>query len=181
MMHPDQKRLLAMAVLRKGKQLVPDRFPQPGEETTKVWADALGPTMEVLPHPELWELAVDIWAVDIVGDRMCTPREIRRAVTIARDRWESDPVRRPALDEARRGRVLEHDRQIAAGTRGEVLGYRRPAALEGGPARRPENVPLELSQEWRSIVGRFKTSESAGQTIPQDSPVRPPTGQLGAD
>lgn len=158
-MNKNQKLLLMTAVLRKGKTLVPDRFPQPNPETIKSWSDALDKLMESLPDVSLWEEAITVWSVELVGDRMATPRDIKHAVHVVRDRWEGDPVKSRVLADARAERQALHDRQIAEGIRGESIGYRPPAALGGSPERRPENVTSDAKARWRDIVGKFKTGE----------------------
>lgn len=86
---------VAAHILAKGKRLTPDRFPQAGPETAEVWAGALG--RRDFP-PALWSEAVTVWATEMVGDRMCTPRDLSRAALVVRDRWEGDPERAAALD-----------------------------------------------------------------------------------
>jgi hypothetical protein len=133
MFNPQQKRALAAAILAKGKALAPDRFPQPSPDSTKAWADALGSTFDSLPFTDLWEEAVLLWSTDLAGDRMVTPREIRHAALVIRDRWETRPARREILRARREAAVEERDRQLAAGTFASIRGYGAPSAL---PERR---------------------------------------------
>lgn len=93
---------LAKHILRKGKALAPDRFPQPSLEVAQAWAGAL--TSPEFP-PELWSEAVDLWATALVGERMCTPRDLIGAAYTVRDRWEGDPERAAILDELRVARA----------------------------------------------------------------------------
>ena len=93
---------LAKHILRKGKALVPDRFPQPSLEVAQAWAGAL--SSPEFP-PGLWSEAVDLWATTLVGERMCTPRDLIGAAYAVRDRWEGDPERARVLDELRAARA----------------------------------------------------------------------------
>lgn len=163
-MDEKQKYLLATAVIRRGKDLVPDRFPQPNPETIKAWAVALGQLMETLPNVELWEEAITVWSMELVGERMATPKEVKQAVYVVRDRWEADPRKSRVLAEARLRRQELHDRQIAEGTRGDAIGYKRPASLLPTPERSERNVPPDVRSRWRDIVGAFRNAP--------DQPVR---------
>lgn len=93
---------LAKHILRKGKALAPDRFPQPSLEVAEAWAGALG--RPEFP-PALWSEAVDLWATSLVGERMCTPRDLIQAAYVVRDRWEGDPEKAAVLDELRAARA----------------------------------------------------------------------------
>ena len=93
---------LAKHILRKGKALVPDRFPQPSLEVAQAWAGALA--SPEFP-PGLWSEAVDLWATTLVGERMCTPRDLIQAAYVVRDRWEGDPDKSRVLDELRAARA----------------------------------------------------------------------------
>lgn len=155
-MDEKQKYLLATAVIRRGKDLVPDRFPQPNPETIKAWAVALGQLMEALPNVELWEEAITVWSMELVGDRMATPKEVKKAVYVVRDRWEADPMKSRILAEARLRRQELHDRQIAEGTRAAAMGYRRPLALEREAERGSGRMPDTLRDAWRKAVQKAK-------------------------
>lgn len=126
MLTPQKKRALAVAILRKGKALTPDRFPQPSGETAQAWADALGRTFDSLPFPDLWEQAVVYWSSDMVSERMATPRDLRRAALIIRDQWEGHPVQRKVLAQARERRELERDQALRDGTFLALKGYESP-------------------------------------------------------
>ena len=155
-MDEKQKYLLATAVIRRGKDLVPDRFPQPNPETIKAWAVALGQLMEALPNVELWEEAITVWSMELVGDRMATPKEVKKAVYVVRDRWEADPMKSRILAEARLRRQELHDRQIADGTRAAAMGYRRPLALEREAERGSGRMPDTLRDAWRKAVQKAR-------------------------
>lgn len=155
-MTPEQKTALIVAVLRKGKAAVPDRFPQANAETTKSWLDMLSPVMDIFPIPELWEEAVNVWAVELVGDRIATPRELKQAVYVVRDRWEKIPEKSRVLEQRRLYRQELHDRQIADGTRAEAMGYRRPLALEREAERGSGRMPDALRGAWRKAVQKAK-------------------------
>lgn len=133
MFNPKQKRALAAAILNKGKTLAPDRFPQAGPDVAQAWADALGVTFDALPFTELWEEAVLLWSTELAGDRMVTPRDLRHAALVVRDRWDSHPARRDLLRARREAAVEERDQQLAAGTFAAIRGYGPPSAL---PERR---------------------------------------------
>lgn len=93
---------LAKHILRKGKALAPDRFPQPSLEVAEAWAGALG--RPEFP-PALWSEAVDLWATSLTGERMCTPRDLIQAALVVRDRWDAVPERAAVLDELRAARA----------------------------------------------------------------------------
>lgn len=99
---------VARAILTKGKALVPDRFPQPAREVAEVWAEALGTVS--LPW-QIWNDAVILWATERVGDRMCTPKDLREAAFIVRDRWEQVPEKAAILDKARQQRLDDNYRK----------------------------------------------------------------------
>lgn len=129
---------LAKNILRKGKALAPDRFPQPNIETAREWADALrGMSFPV----EVWPEAVLLWATELVGERMATPRELKRAAKLVVERWESNPVRREQLRAHREAEVAKRDRQIADGSFAAVRGYQPKALGEAAP------VDLDRIQE----------------------------------
>lgn len=159
-MTPEQKAALIVAVLRKGKAAIPDRFPQANAETTKSWLDMLSPVIDVFPIPELWEEAVNVWAVELVGDRMATPRELKQAVYVVRDRWEKVPEKARVLEQRRSHRQELHDRQIAEGTRAAAMGYRRPLALEREAERGSGRMPDTLRDAWRKTVQKAKRGGS---------------------
>ena len=86
---------VAKRILTVGKRLAPDRFPQPALEIAETWELALATVN--LP-PQVWEDAVLLWCTHLVGDRMCTPKDLIAAAYTVRDRWESDPQRRQILE-----------------------------------------------------------------------------------
>jgi hypothetical protein len=86
---------VAKRILTVGKRLAPDRFPQPALEIAETWELALATVN--LP-PQVWEDAVLLWCTELVGDKMCTPRDMIGAARTVRDRWESDPQRRQILE-----------------------------------------------------------------------------------
>lgn len=126
-MSTPQQRELAAYVLEYGKRLAPDRFPQPSAEVVDAWGDVLATVS--LP-PQVWPDAVKLWALELAGPRMVTPRDLKRAAYVVRDRWESDPVRKCELREYRQQRQELRDRQLAEGTFGQARGY-KPLRLEG--------------------------------------------------
>lgn len=144
-MSNNEKMTLAAAVLNRGKQLAPDRFPQASPETARAWAQALSGAFDALPV-QLWPEAVDAWATEFVGDRMATPKDLRDAAYVVRDRWENDHGRRQVLEAQREARRVERDHQLATGKFGQLRGYvpreQRVAEVEAGqvPA-----YPLESS------------------------------------
>lgn len=99
----------AFRVLWKGKQLVPDRFPQPSMEVMKAWAEALD---QVSLPEEIWGEAVTRWSLTVESDRMATPREIKASAFAVRDVWEQDPQKRLVLDQHRQGIIR---RKVEAG------------------------------------------------------------------
>ena len=128
-MTPQEKIELAGNVITYGRAVAPDRFPVPTEHVVTVWADVLGS----MSFPRgVWPEAVRLWATELTGERMCTPRDLKQAAKAVVLRWESDPVQRRVLAEHREARRVQRDRELAAGTFGEVRGYARPA-LEARP------------------------------------------------
>lgn len=127
-MSTPQQRELAAYVLEYGKRLAPDRFPQPSAEVVDAWGDVLATVS--LP-PQVWPDAVRLWALELAGPRMVTPRDLKQAAFAVRDRWESDPVRKRQLDAHRERLREERDAQLAAGTFGQIRSYKPLEA--GGP------------------------------------------------
>lgn len=124
-----EKLELAGAVLKFGKSIAPDRFPRVTEDAVGMWAEVLG---SINVPKGVWPEAVKLWATELAGERMCTPRDLKQAAKAVVLRWESDPVQRRVLAEHREARRVQRDRELAAGTFGEVRGYARPA-LEPRP------------------------------------------------
>lgn len=121
-MNEQEQLVLAAAVIELGKKLTPDRFPAPNEEVIKEWAIVLG---SINVPRDVWLDAVRLWATELAGEKMVTPRELKQAAKTVLDRWESDPVMKQQLD-ARRERLREErDRQLAAGTFGAARGHKR--------------------------------------------------------
>ena len=115
---------LTANLLRLGKQLAPDRFPQPSPETTEAWAMALD---RIYP-PKLWRDAIILYATQRVGERMCTPRDLLQAAADTVKRWESDPALNRELEEFRAQRMHTKYQQM--------LGDRyTPEAVPGPPPR----------------------------------------------
>lgn len=146
-MSTPQQRELAAYVLEYGKRLVPDRFPQPSAEIVDAWGDVLGG----IPLPlQVWPEAVKLWATELVGDRMVTPREMKRAAKLVIERWEHDPVRKHELAAHRERLRVERDRQLAEGTFGRARGY-RPREVEA-PVSQPS------VEDIRAIAGRLRAA-----------------------
>lgn len=141
---------LAAYVLQYGKRLAPDRFPSPSMEVVNAWASVLGNM--AFPR-EVWPEAVKLWATELVGERMVTPREMKRAAKMVVDRWEHVPERKAMLDEHREARRVERDRQLAAGTFGRERGY-RPRAVES-PSSQPS------VEDIRGIAERLRARRGA--------------------
>lgn len=137
---------MAANILRRGKQLAPDRFPKPDMETAQAWAGVLSTLFDNLPFAELWVETVDVWAMELAGDRMVTPKEIRQAAYTVRDRWEADPVKHGLLRKARELAREERDRQIAAGTFGQLRGH-KPRAVEPPKPDVPDFVKNIVSKK----------------------------------
>lgn len=134
MLTPQEKNNRTSKVLALGKALAPDRFPQPSREVAAAWAKALDRLYDSFAIEDMWLEAVTVWATELVGEKMITPRELKHAVYVVRDRWEADPVKREVLEADREARQLERDRQIEAGTFGQLRGYK--------PRQVPANNPL---------------------------------------
>ena len=143
----EEARELAANVLQYGKRLAPDRFPPPSVEAVDAWASIL----EGMPFPtEVWPEAVKLWATELVGDRMVTPREMKRAAKLVVERWEHDPVRKRELAAHRERLRMERDRQLAEGTFGRARGY-RPLEVEA-PVSQPS------VEDIRAIAGRLRAA-----------------------
>ena len=142
-----EKLELAGAVLKYGKSVAPDRFPRVSEDVVAVWADVLG---SMSFPPGVWPEAVRVWAGEMVGERMCTPADLKRAAKVVVGRWESDPSRRAVLEAHRERRRVERDRLLAEGRFGEVRGWSaravesRPVVSEGVLKRAREVVGAQL-------------------------------------
>ena len=128
-MTPEQKIELAGNVITYGKAVAPDRFPVPTEQVLAVWADVLG---SMSFPPGVWPEAVRLWASELAGERMCTPRDLKQAAKAVIARWESDPERKAVLARHREARRVQRDRELSEGTFGEVRGHARPV-LEARP------------------------------------------------
>lgn len=118
---------LGKYILAYGKNLAPDRFPKPTPEVAEAWGEVLSR----VPLPvQVWPEAVKVWASELVGDRMATPRELREAAYLVRDRWEDNPATREVLEAERDRRRELRDQQLRDGTFALERGYARPE----GPA-----------------------------------------------
>jgi len=101
-------RQLAARILRKGKNLAPDRFPAlPRDQAAaREMLDDWTGSLAVVNLPEqVWSDAVTLWATHLVSDRMVTPKDLVQAAYLVRDRWENDPTKRELLDAHRRARL----------------------------------------------------------------------------
>lgn len=126
MMTPQEKINKTSEILTLGKSLAPDRFPQPSKGAGAAWAKALDRLFDNM-HPDIWDEAVTLWAMELVGDRMVTPRDIKDAAYAVRDRWERDPLKAKILEDDRRKRQEQRDREIADGTFWAKRGFLRPS------------------------------------------------------
>lgn len=148
-MTPQEKLELAANILTRGKALTPDRFPKPDQATAQAWADALGKMFDSFPLG-IWPEAVTLWAMELVGDRMITPKELKSAAYSVRDRWEGDPVKSKILREVRQAREQARDRQLADGSFAALRGY-KPQRSESLP-----NPPRDVSQILKGIGKRVE-------------------------
>lgn len=155
MMDQRMKQAIATRVLGVGKRLAPDRFPNYllsdgtiNAELVNEWAEELG--TKNWP-PELWDEAVRVWVREIDHGKMVTSGEIMRAGKTVLSRWESDPVKGAQIRAHREHLREERDRQLAAGTFGEVRGYKAIASSE------KESVPApDTLMELRKNLARRK-------------------------
>lgn len=132
---------LTTRVLTRAAQLDRRRTPKLSPEGLEAWAE----TIARIPLPvEVWPEAVEVWALDMPDNGLLTPRDLRRAAFIVRDRWESRPNRRAVLVAWREERREERDRQLAAGTFAEMRGIpvRDYGPVRGIPA------PPEVRERW---------------------------------
>lgn len=134
----DGKINLAGQLLSRAKRLAPDRVPKPDRATAEAWASALDRLLDNFPLV-LWQEAVELWATELVGDRMITPKELKSAAFSVRDRWEATPAKREMLNHRRQQQQELRDRQLADGSFSALRGYVPPSrgAIEsqGQPAR----------------------------------------------
>ena len=127
-MTPEEQTILASNILRRGKLLAPDRFPQPSLEVSEAWGRVLG-SFNV--PAEIWAEAVDLWASKPGSTRMCIPGDILQAARDVRDRWERDPVR---------GEMLRKRR--------EAIRQARDAAIERGELKQINTMPSVGGLHW---------------------------------
>lgn len=120
---------LAAAILQRGKQLAPDRFPKPDRSTAEAWARALDRNYP----PALWEDAVYLWSTALVGERMCTPRELIEAAKHVVKRWEVDPSKRDVLEAYRHQALTANYKRIL------------------GPGFEPHRVPPPPTETQRAL------------------------------
>src|SRR5690625_646625 len=142
-MNEHEKLVLAGAVIDLGKNLTPDRIPAPNEDVIKEWAIVLG---SINVPRDVWLDAVRLWAVELAGDKMVTPRELKQAAKTVLSRWESDTVKRQKLNERRERLRDERDRQIKAGTFGALRGYKAIEVNDSEPAPVPDTL-MELRKD----------------------------------
>lgn len=152
----DEKIHLAANLLHRGKRLAPDRFPQPSRETVEDWALALSSLFDTMPR-EIWPEVIVVWASELVGDRMITIRELKQAAYITRDRWENDPQKREILNRLREERTAERDRQLAAGTFGQLRGYSSRQIEE--PRAPSQDTKRKIDEVLRSIGRTVKETK----------------------
>lgn len=145
MVNRAEKLELAGAVLKFGKSIAPDRFPRVSEDVVAVWADVLG---SISVPKGVWPEAVRLWATELAGDRMCTPRDLKLAAKAVIARWESDPERKAVLEGHREARRVQRDRELAEGRFGEVRGHSRPV-LEARPV-----VSGDVLEAVKAVVRR---------------------------
>lgn len=147
MSNVNPRTVLARRILEKGKDLVPDRFPQITDGVAFEWGEALASTFDRFP-PEIWPEVVRVWAMELAGERMATPGELRDAARIVRDRWEAIPERKALLQRRREELVSRRDAILAA-RRAEALDAPSPKAL---PPRRTVEVAEVGRVDIRSYV-----------------------------
>lgn len=127
-------------LLSRAKRLAPDRVPKPDRATAEAWASALDRQLDQFPL-DLWRQAVELWATELVGDRMITPRELKGAAYSVRDRWEADPARRTQLSSHRDRQRDLRDRQLKDGSFSALRGYVAPSySLPAPESRRSDRV-----------------------------------------
>ena len=144
MMTKKDKIALAGRVLRYGKAIAPDRFPKPSDDVVLAWAETLG---SINVPTDVWPEAMKLWATETVGQRMCTPADLKRAAKTVIGRWESDPQRGPQLKAHRQALQNERDRQLKDGTFAQIRG-RQPRPIEAKP-----QTPQTMLEAARKAVG----------------------------
>lgn len=150
---------LTEKILTQGSALAPDRFPKADPVVLDAWTNALAATYNTLPV-QIWPEAVDVWVMELAGDRMATPRDIRQAAHVARDRWEAHPMKRQVLRLERERRQQQRDHAIEEGTFCALTWGTTPEKvvmesnrLDREPAQ-PQRAIQEARQEASKPFGR---------------------------
>lgn len=159
-------RQIVATVLTAGKMLAPDRFPAvpEGAKARGVMLDVWVRALAGFDLPaDVWQEAVVVWATELAGDRMVTPRDLVAAARVVRDRWDGDPERRALLDAYRVARANRNyaragldpitvDELPHRHDRGELDAPRRVQGRPGGLARLSEfGVPLRRGDEGGKV------------------------------
>lgn len=123
---PDEFVELMIHILDTAKTLAPANAPKISAETPGQWAAALEPTLRHF-DVRIWPEAVRLWALEMAGDKVLAPGDLRKAARSVAERWESDPVKKEWLEQAR-ARSLERRQQA----RQLQAGSGRREAISGG-------------------------------------------------
>lgn len=132
---------LTTRILTRAAHLDRRRTPKLSPEGLEAWAELI----THIPLPvEVWPEAVEVWALDMPAEGILTPRDLRRAAFIVRDRWETRPDKRAALVAWREQRREERDRQLNDGTFAKARGIpvRVRVPVRGIPA------PPAVRERW---------------------------------
>lgn len=151
-MQPQSWLDVAKLVLTKGKHLAPDRFPAPNPDVAEAWAEVL----ERIGLPwQIWPEAITWWSMNVAGDRMITPRALKEAGIVIRDRWENgrNPEKLELLATSRHRRLALNYRQALGSDGGaqDVLVVGQPAALGPGSGPALPGSRNDTERSWRAI------------------------------
>jgi len=158
-MNPQSWRDVAKLVLEKGKALAPDRFPAPNPASADAWAEAL----EKIGLPwQIWPEAVTWWAMNVADDRMITPKAMKEAGWVVRDRWESgdEPEKMRLLEASRKRRLAANYRELLGNDGGALEAFHDPA-LELGSGDRSEDAAKSWQELRAGIAARKQARREA--------------------
>ncbi|MGN0097191.1 MAG: hypothetical protein ACI38U_14150 [Corynebacterium sp.] len=152
---------VAEIVLARGKMLAPDRFPAPSADAAEAWAGII----QSLNLPwQVWPEAVTWWSLNVKDDRMITPKALKDAAWVVRDKWEADPEKKKILDQNWVNRLLRKAEQgVIPPASVPPVGAMPQQALEprsDGTAKRWKEIREGIAQRARDR--RIAEREAAG-------------------
>lgn len=162
-MNPQSWRDVAKLVLEKGKTLAPDRFPAPNPAVADSWAEVF----EKIGLPwQIWPEAVTWWSMNVDDDRMVTPKALKEAGWVIRDRWEAgrEPAKLELLEASRKRRLEANYRELLGNDGGALEAFHDPTAALGSGERSGETT--QSWQEMRAeLIARNKARREAERQL----------------